>query len=690
MIKYIILFTSVFCYFHTLSAQTCNLDFEDFEMATNLNPPAGWVRDGSYIGDISANSGTKHAGFNTEGDILIIEPLTCPGEISFFWRASGASSANYDIDIDWSTDDGTTWTTAHTISLDGNNSPTTYSQTIVDLPEQLFPAPFENVLVRFHQSRRAGGSFYLDDVCMTEGICIVTPTQLTFNNLQAGCLQKNTPFSITVCATNAGGNVDDTFTENIDLMLNSGSGILAGTTTQTAAAGCAVFNNITLSEADIFTLNAAATSLTGTSGNIEITDDCSLMENLKVMTYNLLNFPNGRDDCGASNTVIPERWDTLRKIVQYVEPDILLVCELQNEAGADLILNEALNVFGKTNYARANFVLNQSTGVTELNNMFFYNAEKVTLHAQTEVATDLRDIGKYTVFLNDPNLASHNDTTFIDFYDAHLKAGSSAADIDRRSIECTDFRNHVDALSAERNAIIGGDFNFYESAEAGYQTLLSGTFPFNDPVNRPGSWDSNASFADVHTQTTRAPNSNQLDCGATGGMDSRFDFLLASNPIMNGTNNVQFSENSYQPLGNSGNLYNQEIISSANTSGVPDSVLNALKFMSDHLPVILELEVSYPLVDSPVGVFSFSDKKIDNQVKLWTAENTLFIQSKENMNQAEISIYNILGQPVFYQKTSLSKGKNKIFLKNNLPAGILIFQVKNRKNGQIWNQKGLQ
>ena len=75
-----------------------------------------------------------------------------------------------------------------------------------------------------------------------------------------------------------------------------------------------------------------------------------------------------------------------------------MVCELQTEAGANFILDDALNVFGISHYARANFVLNQSSGATELNNMFFYNTQKVTLKTQTEVATDLRDIGKYTVF----------------------------------------------------------------------------------------------------------------------------------------------------------------------------------------------------------------------------------------------------------------------------------------------------
>lgn len=767
MTKLIFLWASLCFCLNTASAQMCNLNFEDFEMATNLNPPEGWVRDESYFGSISAFSGSVHAGFNDEGDKLIVKPLTCPGEISFYWRASGASS-NYDIDIDWSTDDGMTWTTAQTISLNGSGSPTTYSQMTVDLPEALFPAPFEGVLIRFHQSRRSGGSFYLDDVCVTEGTCIVTPTQLTFTDLQSGCLQKQTPFSMTVCATDAGEHIDDTFVENISLTINSGTGTLSGTTTQMATNGCVTFNDIALSDADTYTLNASSTSFSGVSNNLEVIDVCPLTETLKVMTYNLLNFPDGRDDCGAANTVIPERWDTLRKIVQYVEPDILMVCELHNETGADMILSNSLNVFGKTNYARANFVLNQSTGVTELNNMFFYNTNKVTLKRQSEITTDLRDIGKYTVFLHDPNLAAHNDTTWIDFYDAHLKAGPNASDITRRSSECTDIRNHVDALPAERNAVIGGDFNFYDSAEAGYQTLLSGTFPFNDPVNTPGAWDSNAAFADVHTQTTRAPGSDPMDCGAGGGVDSRFDFLLASNPIINGTDHVTYVANSYMELGNDGNLFNKEINDPANASGVPDSTLTALKFMSDHLPVILELGVSYPLPTLPVELLSFTGKKVNNHVLLtweavlderhahfevefskngqdfqkigqeksvasifnfwhqpnvqtayyrlkqidldgqfayskiiaipflatpfvnmWTAENTLFINTENDLEQAEIVLYNLLGQVVFFKTMPILKGETQIDLSNIPSKGVLIFQIKDLDSGQQWNLKGM-
>jgi hypothetical protein len=72
-------------------------------------------------------------------------------------------------------------------------------------------------------------------------------------------------------------------------------------------------------------------------------------DTVTIVAYNLLNFPNGRNDCG-SNTVVPNRADTLRKILQYVKPDIFVACEIQTEAGADSVLTRSLNVFGANNY----------------------------------------------------------------------------------------------------------------------------------------------------------------------------------------------------------------------------------------------------------------------------------------------------------------------------------------------------
>src|SRR5690554_1655883 len=77
-------------------------------------------------------------------------------------------------------------------------------------------------------------------------------------------------------------------------------------------------------------------------------------ETLSIVSYNLLNFPDGRNDCG-NTLVVPNRADTLKKITDYLQPDIFVACEVQTQAGVDAVLTDALNANGNTNYMAANF-----------------------------------------------------------------------------------------------------------------------------------------------------------------------------------------------------------------------------------------------------------------------------------------------------------------------------------------------
>ncbi len=601
---HIILFYILFL--QPMFSQSCSLDSEGFEGTSNASPPAGWQRINSYIDAAFPNSGTTHAGFNTLGDILIVESLTCPGQICFFWRASGATS-NYDIDIDWSTDGGTTWNNAHKISLNGAGSPTTYQQTCVDLPENFFPAPFTAVLIRFNQSRRVSGSFYLDDVCIDAGTCSVTPSEMRIS-LPLACIQTGLPFSVEVCATDALGNISSAYNGNITLSHNAGAGSISGTLSGTAVNGCFQFNNLSLNTVDnVHQLSATDGSISGTSSVFSALAQCPTVDTLRVMSYNLLNFPGGRDDCGT-NTVIPARWDTLAMILNYVKPDILMVCELQNAVGADSILNRALNINGISNYSRASFVVNQSPGGTNLNNILFYNSAKMSLYRQTLLRTHQRDISYYTLLMNDPGLASGNDSTFLDVFVGHLDAAGTDSLSRKRS--CDTLRHYIDTAASARNVLFGGDFNFYRSTESGYLTLLSGTYPLFDPINAPGEWTANAAFASVHTQSTRASSTTSMDCGALGGMDDRFDFILASSPIMNGSGGIEYIPGTYLPLSNSGNLFNRSINDPINNSAIPAAVKNALFHMSDHLPVIMDLEVRFPTTLLALNLLDFKGESM--------------------------------------------------------------------------------
>ena len=103
-------------------------------------------------------------------------------------------------------------------------------------------------------------------------------------------------------------------------------------------------------------------------------------DSLRVMYYNLLNFPSANLN----------RIDTLVNIIDYAQPDVFVVCELEDAAGANTLLNEVLNVNGTNSWQGANFV---DGGFTS--NMLFYNTNKLGLISQacTCLALLLTSIG---------------------------------------------------------------------------------------------------------------------------------------------------------------------------------------------------------------------------------------------------------------------------------------------------------
>jgi len=317
-------------------------------------------------------------------------------------------------------------------------------------------------------------------------------------------------------------------------------------------------------------------------------------DTLTVMFYNLLNFPTA--------TTTPNRQDTLRKILGYVKPDIFIACEINNITGANLVLNNSLNAWGRTNYSMSTFIPNQSTA-DDLQQMCYYNNSLLGLRRQGVITTDLRDVNEFILYYKDPNLPLTADTTWLDLYCTHLKAGNTSTDATRRNTEATAFRNYMNTKPPGRNNIFGADFNVYTSAEASYQTLTAtGTYPFVDPIARPGAWNNTASFASIHTQSTRLLAFNG---GATGGLDDRFDQILVTNNVLSGTNRVRYIPGTYKALGNDGQHFNLALIDPPLITIIPDSVRRALYHMSDHLPVVMQIEITLPVpLASSIDMFA--------------------------------------------------------------------------------------
>lgn len=302
---------------------------------------------------------------------------------------------------------------------------------------------------------------------------------------------------------------------------------------------------------------------------------------LRVMTYNLLAFPE---------PVPAGRQDTLARIVAHAQPDLLLVQEVRTLAGANLVLNDALNTGGVTRFSRADWVpqISDPGSTVKLQQLLYYDHERFTLTGQQTLTTAVRDINVYTLLVNDVDLPQTQDSTWITVYVVHLKASTGAVNEYARQQMAQVLMNHLATLPAGRNVIVAGDMNLYGADEAAYTTLTTGggANPLQDPLVLPIDWNGNSAMAQHHTQCTRT---NVLyGEGAGGGMDDRFDIILLSQAAMTGADRLSYVAGSCRPVGNSGTCFNDNILD-CSTGQAPMEVLRALYYMSDHLPVVLDL-----------------------------------------------------------------------------------------------------
>jgi endonuclease/exonuclease/phosphatase family metal-dependent hydrolase len=282
------------------------------------------------------------------------------------------------------------------------------------------------------------------------------------------------------------------------------------------------------------------------------------------MSYNLLNYPG--TDAAIRNPYF-------RTVIRNSNPDILVVQEMQSQAGMNGFLSNVLNASGN-NYSAGTFIDGPDT-----DNGIFFRTSKFIFISSTPIRTALRDISEFKVIhINYPA-----DTLHI--FSVHLKASEGTANENLRAAEADSLRKVTNALHPNALYIVLGDFNIYRSGEPAYIKLLeinqNNTGHFIDPIQgMAGTWN-NPSYAVYHTQSPRV---RAFGGGATGGMDDRFDMILMS-PVISSTNGgIIFIPGSYTPYGNDGAHYNDSINRRPNNA-VPDSVADALHYSSDHIPV---------------------------------------------------------------------------------------------------------
>lgn len=317
---------------------------------------------------------------------------------------------------------------------------------------------------------------------------------------------------------------------------------------------------------------------------------------IRMMHYNLLNYRNTTPQCDGTTNPPATKDAALKTILNHAKPDLVTLNEIgANPVNANRLLTNAFVVDGM-DYDFANYSNNASSSLV---NMLFYNRNRLVIQKQTMIDKSVsgqllvRVIDIYTLYYKDPIGLAAGDTVFFHAAVAHLKAGDTQADKEERARMTEALMAYIQKTKTKpENWILSGDFNIQSSTETSYQNLINHSVSdirFFDPADASGTWNNNANFAGLHTQSTRTSSTNG-GCFSSSGLDDRFDFILANKEVMDNSLHLQYIKNSYKAIGQDGNRFNSTINSPTNNS-VPTDVVTALYNLSDHLPVAMDMKV---------------------------------------------------------------------------------------------------
>ena len=380
---------------------------------------------------------------------------------------------------------------------------------------------------------------------------------------------------------------------------------------------------------------------------------------IKAMMYNVLNY----SDSEVSRNKTP----FLSTILGEVKPDLFMVCEMIDEIGSNYLFENSIIPFNE-NFQKAPFEENQS-GSYSLQQMVYYNTEKLILEETRVITADTRDINQYTFKINTEN--GNTNPITIEVFVTHLKASTGSSNRQRRLNSIQSFVSYTNNIADDSYVLFAGDLNFYTSNEEGYQHLIDDRNPIViiDPIDRPTPnfpddgidyyenynstyfWN-NSSFRDIHSQSTRTSNIGFIDdSGSTGGLDDRFDFIMMSKNF-NTSTSLYYVNDSYKVVGNNGNCYNSFISNPNCSGGYSQTLRDALIEFSDHLPVVMEIE-------TPENTLSTNLISETNFIGSNIIKDYLKITSPNDINN--LKIYSITGQLIDV-KLSKNTGNDTIII----------------------------
>ncbi len=384
---------------------------------------------------------------------------------------------------------------------------------------------------------------------------------------------------------------------------------------------------------------------------------CSLFaqEQVRVMSYNLLNYPNTRDQ-------------HFKKIISTINPDALVVVEMIQQVGVNQFLT---NVLG-TDYAAATVAIKGTNSAGNDGNdcAFYYKPSKLTLIETKAISARTRVISTFKLVpINSPK-----DTIVI--MGVHLKANNYTSDNvvnqQKRTDAVISLRNETINYKAKANFLVCGDFNIFSSNEAAFQKLIdkSTSGYVIDMMNVTGNWSDDPAFNSVCTHSST-------------DLDTRLDMILISQGLQD-KGGVDYIDNSFKIFGNDGKHYNKAVSDTSKglfNNWFPNDYAMGISLVtaSDHLPIYADFAVGVPTGIKDKKTLPENFELSQNYPNPFNPE-TIISYKLQAAGNVSLKIIDLLGRVV---ATSVNKfqnaGEYNVQLSTNdyqLSSGIYFYQLK--------------
>ena len=147
---------------------------------------------------------------------------------------------------------------------------------------------------------------------------------------------------------------------------------------------------------------------------------------------------------------------------------------------------------------------------------------------------------------------------------------------------------------------------------------------------------------------------------------------MMSEKISTGNDNIRYINNSYQALGQDGLHFNNSINAMPLNSELPVEVVDALYNNSDHLPIIMKLNIN-----AKVGVHDIPENNFIVELFPNPADNYLRINfGMSNNALIKIIVFNILGEEIITKEINIINNHNTYNLNiENLDSGMYFIKI---------------